>query len=201
MELCEGNLQEKITKERNGLNANEFPRFCGQIVGAMEYLHSVNVTHRDLKPDNILISRLSDALVYKIGDFGAARILQPGQKSGSMHGTYEYLHPHIFHKFYYKDLDTDDQPPKTFDSTYDFWALGATLFEAATGHLPFQPMNARKNRTKMYHMITKGDGIIAAKEHKNGQITYERQLPPSNVNKAVTPFLAKLLKVSLCLLL
>lgn len=195
MELCEdGNLQQMISERRNGLSGTEFPRLCDQLVRAMEHLHLMKITHRDLKPGNILVSRFPDGIVYKIGDFGAARILQAGETFDSMYGTYEYFHPAQFHKFFYKLLNVDN-PPQTFDETYDFWALGATLYEAATGHLPFMPENGRDDPKKMFEMLTKGDGIISAKE-RNNEIHYERQLPAHNPNKSITPFLAKLLNVS-----
>ena len=72
-ELLDTDLHNVI---KSGILSKEHTRlFMYQLLRGLKYLHSSNVLHRDLKPDNLLIN-LED-LVLKIGDFGMARILDP----------------------------------------------------------------------------------------------------------------------------
>jgi pheromone a factor receptor len=78
-----------------------------QILKGVDYLHRQGVTHRDLKPDNILMTSLNDGARVVITDFGNARFLQvpkkPAALSGlrtsqrqrmySLVGTYEFTAP------------------------------------------------------------------------------------------------------------
>lgn len=80
-----------------------------------------------------------------------------------------------------------------------------TLFEAATGRLPFKPENGRADKEKMYVMISqKSNGHISAHEI-NGKIECSQTLPEDcaldhPLKQDVTPFLAGLLNVSRFLL-
>lgn len=155
--------------------------------------------HRDIKPGNILISTCCPGRsVYKIADFGAARFLKANQRFGSLYGTYEYMHPDIFAKYYYKALIINP-PVQLFKETHDLWSIGITLFEAATGRLPFEPRNGRADPKIMNEMINgKQCDHISAKEGEGG-IEWTRELPKSCAieNKdVVTSFLAGLLKVN-----
>lgn len=194
MEYCENNLSGMIKESQNGFNEMEFRNFSDQIVQAVQHLHSLKMCHRDIKPENTLVSNISGQFIYKLGDFGAARILEPEEKFDSIHGTYEYIHPKMFATNFYQQLNIP-KPTEKFDATSDFWSVGATLIHAATGRLPFSPLNRRANPKRMYEMISKGNGVIMATENESG-ITYSRKLPKGNVNKAVEPFLKKLLNVS-----
>lgn len=75
MEYCaDGNLQQKMDLNPNGLQRDEFFRVATHLVSGVDYLNRKRITHRDLKPDNVMVSMCSDGLpVYKIGDFGSAR--------------------------------------------------------------------------------------------------------------------------------
>ncbi len=109
--------------ERAGrLDEAEVRRIGAAVADGMEAAHERGIIHRDLKPANILI--LADGHP-KIVDFGIARLLAAdGAATGPGMGTPHYMAP--------EQLTDGVVAPSV-----DVWALGVTLFEAATGTLPF----------------------------------------------------------------
>lgn len=199
MQYCaNGNLQQIVDANPNGLQPEVFFDVAKQLVSAVEYLVKKNITHRDIKPENVMVVTSPRGSTYKLGDFGAARCLEPKGKYDSLHGTTEYIHVDIFIKYYHTLLEI---APKVleFDITYDFWSLGVTLYELAAGSLPFAPKKGRKDLQTMYKMLSqKQNGQIAASESANG-IEWTTELPEISSlakDKQLTHFLASLINVS-----
>ncbi|XP_071941131.1 uncharacterized protein [Antedon mediterranea] len=93
-----------------------------QICLALEYIHALNILHRDLKPQNIFVT--SDDLV-KVGDFGIARILRNADEHAyTAIGTPYYLSPEICCR-------------KSYNQKSDMWAAGCILYELSTLRHPF----------------------------------------------------------------
>jgi len=98
-----------------------------QIFEGIEYIHSRNIVHRDMKPENIL---LDDSLNVKITDFGFARHLSEGQKLTELCGTPGYLAPETL-----KCNMFDDAPG--YSKEVDIWACGVIMFTLLVGCPPF----------------------------------------------------------------
>jgi serine/threonine protein kinase len=133
MELVEGkSLRELIGRE--GLPIESNLRYAIQIADALAHAHSRNVVHHDLKSANILVTPQG---LVKVLDFGLARRLPkladdeatinigPAENAGLIMGTLFYMAPEVLR----------GQPG---DYRSDLWALGAVLYEAASGQLPFR---------------------------------------------------------------
>lgn len=201
MEHCEENLSDVLDKNPNGLLSTEFMPFCQDLVNGMKHLRGKNIIHRDIKPGNILLLRHDGQTTYKLGDFGAARLLKVNETYSSLYGTFEYMHPALFARFYGYALDIGI-PQQTFKDDHDLWSIGVTMFEAASGELPFEPTNGREDPERMYNMIVnKACDCISAKE-VGSEIEWSRQLPEnsnldSSTKQAITPLLAGLLQVSI----
>ncbi|KAK8866250.1 hypothetical protein M9Y10_009209 [Tritrichomonas musculus] len=97
-----------------------------QIVVAIQYIHSQKVVHRDLKPQNIFMTKLD---VVKIGDFGVSKQLnQTNSLCETKVGTPYYLSPEIW----------NNEP---YGSKSDIWSLGCILQELCTLSKPFEATN------------------------------------------------------------
>ncbi|MCA9086767.1 MAG: serine/threonine protein kinase, partial [Planctomycetaceae bacterium] len=92
---------------------------------AMKHAHDLNMVHRDIKPDNILLTSKG---VVKVADFGLAKVIDEDvsmTQSGTGLGTPLYMAPE------------QARSAKTVDQRSDIYALGATLYHMLTGRLPF----------------------------------------------------------------
>jgi protein-serine/threonine kinase len=67
-----------------------------QVLLALEYLHDQNIVHRDVKPDNILMTCHEVGGRVVLADFGCARLVnQPSQRMSSVVGTPDYCAPYV----------------------------------------------------------------------------------------------------------
>ncbi len=137
MPFCpEGSVSSKIGQ----MTETELWKFIYDVASGLAYLHSHNIIHQDIKPDNILISRTGD---YLITDFGISRqvrqTLRRSARNASVSGAPAYMGPERY--------SSNPLPIKASD----IWSLGATIYELATGDLPFCGMGGvmQKNGADM----------------------------------------------------
>ena len=126
MEFCDGSDLSQLIQ--NGLDSGEknVRKLLGQLAAGLEYLHSQGVVHRDLKPQNVLVSR--DGSV-KLTDFGLARTSSEPARDGltvpgAVLGTPMYMAPEQF--------DGAESSPAG-----DIYSLGCIALEVLTGIPPF----------------------------------------------------------------
>ena len=117
-------LSAVIGKETGPIPWDRAQAVVAQLLSAVDHAHSRGVVHRDLKPDNIVVTTGGGV---KLLDFGIARLGESRgrTKTGTGMGTVDYMAPEQF-------LDA-----KGVDSRADVYALGLTLYELLAGRLPW----------------------------------------------------------------
>jgi len=96
-------------------------KYIQQVLFGLNYLHSQNIIHRDIKSANLLIDTSG---TIKLADFGTAKIVDATQKNMTVIGTPFWMAPEII------DL-------ATCSVTADIWSLGCTCIELLTGQPPY----------------------------------------------------------------
>ena len=123
-----GTLKERIVAE-GPLDAGLAASYGYQVSEALGAAHAKGVVHRDIKPQNVLITASGTT---KVGDFGIARAASAAgdaqTKTGTVMGTAGYMSP--------EQALGESATPKS-----DLYSLGVVLYEAVTGELPFTADN------------------------------------------------------------
>ncbi len=127
MDLVEGGSLREYLHERGPLPVARAADLLAQVASALAEAHRLNVVHRDLKPDNILVHHDGDRLHSRLTDFGIARVLHaPGLTTpGALMGTPSYLAPEAI----------SGAPPHP---AADVYAVGVLLYELIVGWPPYR---------------------------------------------------------------
>src|SRR5215213_775721 len=149
-----------------------------QIVAALNAAHEAGVTHRDLKPDNVMVRR--DHIV-KVLDFGLAKLsergatasvasedatlLQVNTTPGAVMGTVSYMSP-------------EQSAGKQVDQRTDIWSFGVLLYEILAGVVPFQAKDVHRE-------------IIAIQESEPAPLSQKVEGVPERLEEIVAKCLAK----------
>jgi serine/threonine protein kinase len=138
MEYVEGlNLRELIRQE-GPLSVPRSLRIAQEISSALAAAHGLGIVHRDIKPDNVLMTRGPDGSeTAKVLDFGIAKVMEGAFDTGAGHaptqtgvvvGTPQYISPE----------QAMGKRGDEVDGRSDLYSLGVVLYEMVTGRLPFQ---------------------------------------------------------------
>jgi len=152
LEFVPGKTLKELIPE-NGLPLDDLLRYGAQVASALAAAHEAGVVHRDIKPANIMITPEGQV---KVLDFGVAKLAEPScpqmedetqtglvcTTPGRILGTVAYMSP--------EQIRGED-----LDGRSDIFSLGAVLYQAATGRLPFGGASA----LSMMHEIATADPV------------------------------------------
>lgn len=119
-------LNRIINSPEKRLTEEESRCIFFQITEAVKYLHKKGITHRDIKPDNVLLKDHDEFTLVKLTDFGLSKLVVDGTFMKSVLGTPTYTAPEVL-------MDAGTK----YTSKVDVWSMGVTLFATISGTLPF----------------------------------------------------------------
>ncbi len=127
MELAEGITLKEYIRKKGYLSPKETVEISTQIASAISHAHKNHIIHRDIKPQNILVS---DTGIIKVTDFGIAKATSSNTvtSTATAMGSVHYISP-------------EQAKGRFCDEKSDIYSLGITMYEMVTGHVPFDHEN------------------------------------------------------------
>ncbi|XP_054070967.1 serine/threonine-protein kinase ULK3 isoform X4 [Rissa tridactyla] len=123
MEFCAGGDLSRFIRMRRILPEKVARIFLQQLACALKFLHDHNISHLDLKPQNILLSAPENPQL-KLADFGFAQHMSPWDEKHVLRGSPLYMAPEMVCR-------------QQYDARVDLWSVGVILYEALFGRPPF----------------------------------------------------------------
>lgn len=121
-EMCQGGtLYERVAREQS-FSEVKTAKIVRQMISAVTYLHSKNIVHGDIKPQNIHFRGVNDNMI-KIIDFGTSRRINEQHAMHGVFGTSYYLAPEVIEGVYSEKCDV--------------WSMGVIMYILLCGEPPF----------------------------------------------------------------
>jgi serine/threonine-protein kinase len=127
MEYVAGTTLKKVIQQDAPLSPEKTIQITGRIAKALEFAHEHEIIHRDIKPQNVMITQTGE---IKVTDFGIARLGSSSTmtRTGTILGTAHYISP-------------EQAQGGVVGPASDIYSLGVVMYEMATGELPFRGEN------------------------------------------------------------
>eukprot|EP00040_Diaphanoeca_grandis_P018683 m.98270 g.98270 ORF g.98270 m.98270 type:complete len:460 (-) comp27047_c0_seq1:501-1880(-) len=120
-----GELFDEIISREEGISESEASTWFKQLLLAVKACHSIDIIHRDLKLENLLLTKDK---VLKLGDFGLAALVDNDSKCTGVVGSPIYVAPEVI----------KEEP---YGKAIDMWSCGVILYVILSGTMPFQGDN------------------------------------------------------------
>jgi serine/threonine protein kinase len=140
MEFMAGGSAQQLLQKFGPLTEAIIKKFSIDMLHALTFIHKEGIIHRDIKPANILVSAHGQV---KLADFGCSKRITELTTTGCIIGTPVYMAPEFIR---------GETTPKC-----DIWAMGCTLFELATGLIPWHHARVRDNIPLMFYITTSSE--------------------------------------------
>lgn len=121
MELVEGITLKTYIQRKGRISSRDTIAIALQVINGMEQAHKMGIVHRDIKPQNIIVSK--DGTI-KVADFGIARAATQQTVNATVMGSVHYISP-------------EQARSGISDERSDIYSFGCTMFEMLTGKVPY----------------------------------------------------------------
>jgi len=154
-----GELMKRLGSDASVYSEDEVRRHVFTILKAVQYMHSKHCVHRDMKPENVLLSDNTDEAEIKIVDLGLSRFFEDRKLMRTICGTHKYLAPEL--------VQCDRGQLQGYDKAIDMWGVGLLAYIMLFGFNPF----ARDSQRETHNAITRvsydfPDGFSVSDEGK-----------------------------------
>ncbi|KAG7375995.1 hypothetical protein PHYPSEUDO_014695 [Phytophthora pseudosyringae] len=147
MELSPGGtLLDRVKSRGKAFPEDEAKDIIRNLASVIQYLHSRNICHRDLKLENILVETLDEGGHIKLCDFGASTLFKMGASMRKVLGSVVYMAPEVLEGNY--------------KETCDMWSLGVIMYMLLSNKAPFYG----DTEDELVESIFAGEVSYAAKE-------------------------------------
>jgi len=136
-----GELMKRLGSDANVYSEDEVRKHVFTILQAIRYMHSKHCVHRDMKPENVLLSDNTDGAEIKIVDLGLSRFFEDRKLMRTICGTHKYLAPEL--------VQCDRGQLQGYDKAIDMWGVGLLAFIMLFGFNPF----ARESQRETHNAI------------------------------------------------
>ncbi|KAJ4884874.1 Protein kinase superfamily protein [Raphanus sativus] len=150
LEYCSGGDLADYINLHGKVSEPVAKHFMRQLALGLQVLQEKHCIHRDLKPQNLLLSSKEVTPLLKIADFGFARSLTPESMADTFCGSPLYMAPEIIRN-------------QKYDAKADLWSAGAILFQLVTGRPPFDGTN----QFQLFHNIVRDTELKFPKDALN----------------------------------
>lgn len=165
MEFVDGKSLQAFLELEGRLSNKVFLHVFGQLCKALQYIHSNNIIHRDIKTSNIMLQIIGTDLYAKLLDFGIARVLADNEnrrsqqltETGAIIGSPYYMSP-------------EQCMGNQTDARSDIYSLGCVMYECISGRRPVEGENALQ--TFFAHI----NGTLKPLEGLNSQDPIDRSI-------------------------
>ncbi|KAL2886742.1 Serine/threonine-protein kinase RAD53 [Ceratocystis lukuohia] len=199
MEFVQGGDLGKYVHEVGPLPEAIGQEMSQQMLSALDYLHEKNITHRDVKPDNILISSTAPFTI-KLTDFGLSKMVDNDQTFlRTFCGTLLYCAPEVYSEFVEYDLDgrrhpqnraLNRRPGQRYGHAVDIWSLAGVIFYVLTGGPPFPAANGISHTDLLNQIMTRPFDVrplLIRQISQAGIYFLQSMLQPRPENRATIP--------------
>lgn len=171
MELAQGGELFQALIDEGAYSEWDARRFIADLLEALRFLHELGIAHRDVKPENLLLTSASPKLAsIKLADFGLAALVEESSLLSNGRMTWAYCAPEVFKAGAATNVpvSTDDanaSPPKparcsSIGVESDVWSVGVVLYVLLSGVHPFDA-DGRQTRDQMISNIQSGQFLMA----------------------------------------
>ena len=155
MEWLDGRSLAAELHQHGPYSAREAVAALEQIGRALIAAHRIGIIHRDIKAQNVMVLRRGDEVVFKLVDFGIAKLLAPDAHRGGLTSTGIRMGTPV-------SMAPEQIRGETVDQRTDIYALGVLMYQLATGRLPFQGANSIEIEEMHLHAPAPRPGELAA---------------------------------------
>eukprot|EP01052_Picozoa_sp_SAG31_P027650 SAG31_NODE_2602_length_5401_cov_26.913052_5_plen_581_part_00 len=153
MELCSGGDVMQILRKAAKLSEGAWPEaraayVLRAVAHTLNALHKINIIHRDVKPENILLCGDHALTNVRLTDFGLSNSMKPNQSLISLVGTRHYMAPEMLSK------------NPTYVASVDLWGLGIVMYTMLSTNVPFAIDESHASTEEYLETIEQGPDFL-----------------------------------------